>query len=157
MRDISFKEKGLLMNDGTFQKQVIRRTIAKLLIPFIQLFGLYIIAHGKYSAGGGFQGGVIIGASVILYAIVFGIEDSRKWVSQKLSDILNSTGALLFGVIGLLCAIAGGMYLEYSELIKENPRLASYLGIYAVEIGIGITVTAVMITLFFETARRTDD
>jgi multicomponent Na+:H+ antiporter subunit B len=145
------------MNEGKFQGYVIERAIAKLLIPFIQLYGIYIIVHGKIAPGGGFQGGVIIGASVILYVIVFGMEEGRKWVSQKVSDILNSTGVLLFGGIGLLCILAGGMYLEYTKLSEANPILASKLGIYGIEIGIGITVAAVMIILFFDTARRKDD
>jgi multicomponent Na+:H+ antiporter subunit B len=85
------------------------------------------------------------------------MEEGRKWVSQKVSDILNSTGVLLFGGIGLLCILAGGMYLEYTKLSEKNPILASKLGIYGIEIGIGITVTAVMIMLFFEIARRKDD
>lgn len=154
MRNTAFKEKIPSMNERMFQGHVIRRTIARLLIPFIQLFGLYVIAHGEIGPGGGFQGGVIIGSSVILYVIAFGIEDGRKWVSQKVSDLLNSTGVLLFGGIGLLCILAGGMYLEYAKLLPWDPKLASHLGIYGIEIGIGITVTAVMITLFFETARR---
>lgn len=134
---------------------IIRRVIAKLLIPFIQLYALYVIAHGELGPGGGFQGGVILGASIILYAIVFGIEEGRKRISQKLSDLFTSVGVLIYGGIGLLCILAGGAYLEYGKLPLGSH--ASNLGIYGIEIGVGITVAAVMITIFFETARRDDD
>jgi len=143
-------------SDITTQKHVIRRTVAKILIPFIQLFGLYVIAHGELGPGGGFQGGVILGASVIVYILVFGLDEGRKRVTEKTSDLLVSSGALIYGGIGILCLLAGGNYLQYNVLLPD-PKLASHLGILGVEIGIGITVAAVMITLFCETVRRDDD
>lgn len=145
------------MRERVAGEHTIRRVIAKLLIPFIQLYALYVIAHGELGPGGGFQGGVILGASIILYAMVFGIDEGRKRISQKLSDLLSSTGVLIYAGIGLLCVIAGGMYLEYTALPLGSHALASGLGIYGIEIGVGITVAAVMITIFFETARRDDD
>jgi len=142
---------------GAVKEHVIRRVISRLFIPFIQLYGLYVIAHGELGPGGGFQGGVILGASIILYAIVFGMEEGRKRISQKVSDLLNSTGVLIYAGIGVLCLLAGGAFLEYTALPLGTPKLASHLGIYGIEIGVGITVAAVMITIFFETARREDD
>lgn len=145
------------MKERVAKDHIIRRVIAKILIPFIQLYALYVIAHGELGPGGGFQGGVILGSSIILYVIVFGIEEGRKRISQKVSDTLTSTGVLLYAGIGVLCLLAGGAYLEYSMLPLPTHKLASGLGIYGIEIGVGITVAAVMITLFFETARREDD
>lgn len=141
------------------KEQVIIKTISRLMIPFIQLFALYVIAHGELGPGGGFQGGVILGASFILYGLVFGLEEGRRRVSKKVTDILNPTGVLIYGGIGLLCLAGNGVYLEYSKLplISSQPLLASQLGIYGIEIGVGVTVAAVMITLFFEMARRVDD
>ena len=49
--------------------QIILRIAAKLLIPVILLFGLYVQFHGDFGPGGGFQGGVIFGASLIMLAI----------------------------------------------------------------------------------------
>lgn len=147
--------------DGTTQgyivgEHAIRRAVAKILIPFIQLYGFYVIAHGELGPGGGFQGGVILGASIILYVLAFDIEAGRKRISQKVSDLLSSTGVLIYGGIGLLCVLAGGAYLEYDKLPLGSAKLASHLGIFGIEIGVGITVAAVMITIFFETARRED-
>ncbi|MBU2260790.1 MAG: Na(+)/H(+) antiporter subunit B [Proteobacteria bacterium] len=139
-------------------EHVIIKTVSRLMIPFIQLFSLYVIAHGELGPGGGFQGGVILGASFILYAMVFGLEEGRKRISRKASDFFNPTGLFIYAVIGIFCILGGGRYLEYDRLpLIGNEILASQLGIYGIEIGVGITVSAVMTTLFFEMARREDD
>lgn len=138
-------------------ENIIVRTTCRLLIPFIQLYALYVVAHGDLSPGGGFQGGVIIGSSVILYVMVFGIEEARKRVSERLSDVLCSVGVLIYGGVGVLCLVFGGMYLEYGMLPLGSRHLASHLGIYAIETGVAVTVASVMITIFFETSRKKDD
>ncbi|HEX9757039.1 MAG TPA: Na(+)/H(+) antiporter subunit B [Nitrospiria bacterium] len=133
---------------------VIIRFIAAKFIPFIQLFGLYVIMHGEAGPGGGFQGGVILGASMILYGLVFGFEAVRKTYSQKAGDILSSVGVLLYAGIGLLTLLIGGHFLEYRVLPLGTPQFSSHIGILGIEIGVGITVASVMTILFFEMARR---
>lgn len=139
------------------KEHIVIRTVARALIPFIQLFGLYVIAHGELGPGGGFQGGVILSSSIILYVIAFGMHEGRRRISEKIGDLLNSTGVLIYAGIGLLCLLAGGAYLEYAVLPLGTAKLASHLGIYGIEIGVGITVAAVMITIFFEIARHDND
>lgn len=145
------------MKESSAGENIIRKVIARMLIPFIQLFGLYVIAHGELGPGGGFQGGVILGASMVLYIVAFGMKEGRERISRKTSDLLSSTGVLIYAGIGLLCLLAGGAYLEYDMLPLLKPKLASHLGMYGIEIGVGITVAAVMITIFLETARRDND
>jgi len=125
---------------------IIVRTISRILIPFIQIYSLYVLAHGDLGPGGGFQGGVIIASSIILYVMVFGIEEGRKRVSEK-----------TYAGVGVAALLGGGVYLEYAALPIEPAHLASHLGIYGIEIGVFITVSAVMMTIFFETARHGDD
>lgn len=139
------------------KEHAVIRTAARILIPFIQLYSLYVLAHGELGPGGGFQGGVIFGAAIILYVLAFGMYDGRKRISEKASDMLTSTGVLIYALIGILCLLAGGAYLEYTALPLPTKKLASGLGIYGIEIGVFITVAAVMITIFFETARQDDD
>ena len=139
------------------KEHIVIRTVARALIPFIQLFGLYVIAHGELGPGGGFQGGVILSSSIILYVIAFGMHEGRRRISEKIGDLLNSTGVLIYAGIGLLCLLAGGAYLEYAVLPLGTAKLASHLGIYGIEIGVGITVAAVMITIFFEIAGHDND
>lgn len=139
------------------KNNIIRRNTARILIPFIQLFGLYVIAHGEFGPGGGFQGGVIFAASIILYALVFGMEEGRKRMSQKTRDSLSSAGVLIYAGIGALSIAAGGAYLEYAALPLGSPKLASHLGIFGVEVGVGIAVAAVMATIFFEVVGQEND
>ena len=136
---------------------IIIRTISRILIPFIQLFAFYVIAHGELGPGGGFQGGVIFSVSIILYRIVFGMDDASSRMYEKLTDILSAMGALIYALIGLMCILAGGLYLQYDKLPFGSPKIAIHLGIYGIEIGIGITVAAVLITIFFEIAGQKDD
>ncbi len=127
--------------------------VSRLLIPFIQLYSYYVLAHGDLGPGGGFQGGVILGSSIILYVIAFGMDEGRKLLSQKLSDILTSAGVLVYAGIGIICLLVGGSYLEYGHLF-HNHHLGHHLGMYGVEIGVQITVASVMVTIFFEVAKK---
>lgn len=136
---------------------IIVKTIARILIPFIQLYAFYVLAHGDLGPGGGFQAGVIFGASIILYAIVFGLQGGRKRISRTISDTFSSVGVLIYAGIGVLCLLFGGAYLEYVKLPLGSAELASHLGIYGIEIGVGITVSTVMITIFFEIAEKEID
>jgi multicomponent Na+:H+ antiporter subunit B len=143
-----------ISGNGTGQ-DLIKRVVTKFLIPFIQLFGLYVIAHGELGPGGGFQGGVILGVSIILYSLVFGLKAAKKRISVKTKDLLVPAGVLIYGGIGVLALFWGGNYLQYGVFLPD-PKLASSLGIMGIEIGVGITVAAVMITLFYETVRIDD-
>ena len=137
--------------------QVTIRVVCRIMIPFIQLFGLYVIAHGELGPGGGFQGGVILAASIILLTVVLGREEGRKRLSEKAAMLLAPTGVIIFAAIGLICMIAGGAYLEYSKLPLGSEKLAVHLGIYGIEIGVGLTVAVGIITIFFEMADKVDD
>ncbi len=132
---------------------IIIRTVARILIPFIQLYALYVIMHGHHSPGGGFQGGVILGASFILYLLTHGLEETKTRMSEVKATLFSSIGLLIFSGIGLLCLILGSNYLDYGELstiLKVIPAQARSLGILGVEIGVGIGVMAVMFSIFFD-------
>lgn len=131
----------------TRQDSIIIGTITRLLIPFIQLFALYIIMHGHSSPGGGFQGGVIMGASFILLGITYGMDMVKKIFTIRLLTIFTSLGVLIYGGIGLLCLLLGKNFLNYGVLPISAPRS---MGMFGIEIGVGITVMAVMVSLFYD-------
>ena len=76
----------------TEQQSIIVKTVCRLLAPFIQLFGLYVIMHGHSSPGGGFQGGVILASSFILLAIAYGIDEVKRRFSLSALTTLTSAG-----------------------------------------------------------------
>jgi multicomponent Na+:H+ antiporter subunit B len=132
---------------------IIIRAVARIIIPFIQVYALYVIMHGHHSPGGGFQGGVILGASFILYLITHGLEDAKERMSELKAGLLSSFGLLIYSGIGLLCIIEGSNYLDYgglSTILKVVPAQARSLGILGIEIGVGITVMAIMFSVFFD-------
>ena len=137
---------------------IVVQTIARLLIPFIQLFALYVIMHGHYSPGGGFQGGVILAASFILWVIAYDLTKVRQHFSEKLNAVYNTLGVFIFAGIGVVCMIMGGNYLDYGELgIASSKAQSRSLGILGIEIGVAITVMAIMVTIFLNIlAYRTD-
>jgi multicomponent Na+:H+ antiporter subunit B len=135
------------------KENLIVREAARLLIPFILLFGFYVIAHGEISPGGGFQGGVILASAFILYTLVYGSKDSERVLSFRVSDPLASLGVLIYAGVGVVTMLLGGLFLDYNELNPAHPPAGQALGISLVELGVGITVSAVMITLFNEITR----
>ena len=139
---------------GDFEGVIIK-TICRLVTPFIQLFGLYVIAHGHYSPGGGFQGGCILAASFILMVLAYDIKEVKKRMSEKINTIFCSLGIIIYAGIGLLCLFLGAQYLDYGilhKILPADPSHSRSLGILGVEIGVGFTVMAVMVSIFLNIA-----
>jgi multicomponent Na+:H+ antiporter subunit B len=124
-------------------------TTVRILAPFVFTFGLFVMFHGTSSAGGGFQGGAIVSAMIIMLAFAYGIEPVRQWFVNAAVVGLVAGGVLLFAVIGLGPMALGGTFLEY-ELYPVYE--ASKYGIEGVELGIGAVVAGVISGLFFAIA-----
>lgn len=136
------------MND-----QPILMVAAKLLIPYILLFALYVQFHGDFGPGGGFQAGVIFSAGIILYALAFDLDHAARLVPPTILRPLSALGVLLFGGVGVVAMLRGGSFLDYNVL-AHDPVHGQHLGILLIELGVGITVTSVMVTIFFAFAGR---
>ena len=126
---------------------VVLRVVSKLLIPFILLFGLYVQMHGDFGPGGGFQAGVIFAAAFILYGLIFGTASIRRVVPPRVLLGLVSLGVLLFAGTGVATLVLDGNFLDYNALAAD-PLSGQHLGILIVELGVGTTVFAVMLTIF---------
>ncbi len=134
-------------------ENVIIQTICRVLIPFIQLFGLYVIAHGHGSPGGGFQGGCILAASFVLLLTAFGLKETKRRFSEKLVNLFCSLGVFIYAWTGWMCLLLGANFLDYGILSKILPVdhiHARYYGVFVVEVGVGITVMAIMVSLFID-------
>lgn len=136
-------------------ENVIIKTVSRAITPFIQLYGLYVIAHGHHSPGGGFQGGCILAASFILLVLAYDIKKVKKRMSEKANTIFCSLGIIIYAGIGLLCLGLGAQYLDYGilhKILPADPVHSRSLGILGVEIGVGFTVMAVMVSIFLNIA-----
>jgi multicomponent Na+:H+ antiporter subunit B len=130
---------------------LIIKTVCRFLVPFIQIFALYVLAHGHESPGGGFQGGVIFGASFIVIAIAFDLRTALIRFKEKMDGLLSALGVFIYAGLGALCLLLGGNFLNYKELatiLPMDPVEARAYGILGVEIGVFIAVMAVMLSIY---------
>ncbi len=79
---------------------IIIKTLARILVPFIQIYALYVIMHGHHSPGGGFQGGVILAASFVILMITHGVKKTQKRISDKAVALFSSSCVFIYAGIG---------------------------------------------------------
>lgn len=142
-------------DEAGLAEHIVLRVIAKLLIPLILLFALYVQFHGDFGPGGGFQAGVIAAAAFILYAMVFGAQQSYQVVNPDFLRYLAAVGVLLFAGTGVVTLLLGGNFLDYSVLAAD-PVHGQHYGIIVIELGVGISVFSVMLSLFYAFSSRTE-
>jgi multicomponent Na+:H+ antiporter subunit B len=133
--------------------QLVLRVVAKLLIPFILVFALYVQFHGDYGPGGGFQAGVMLAAAIIFYALIFGLQAAQRLVPDRVVEAMVALGVLIYAGVGLAGVLLGGNFLDYFVL-SHNPVSGQHLGIFLVELGVCVTVSGVMLMVFYLFAGR---
>jgi multicomponent Na+:H+ antiporter subunit B len=147
------------------REKLVLRVVSKALVPFILLFALYVQFHGDFGPGGGFQAGVLFAAGLILYGLIFGLSDLQEVVPLRVVEVGVALGVMLFGGVGIATMIIGrghqgvGNFLDYN--VFGHPAVAGatsadgqHLGILLVELGVGITVSAGMLGIFYMFAGR---
>lgn len=133
---------------------LILRVITKLLVGPIMLFALYVQFHGDYSPGGGFQAGVIMAVAFIIYGVVFGLDPVQRVLPPWLVHKLSALGVLIYAATGVVSLFTGYNYLDYTALAPLHPVHGQHYGILLVELGVGITVTGVMVTIYYAFTSR---
>ena len=131
----------------------ILRVAAKMVLPFIFVFGLYVLFHGDFGPGGGFQAGIIIAAAVFLHAIIFGLGQTMRIVPPIIVEIMVPLGVLVFAGVGVAAMMTGANYLDYSYLAHDRIHGQEW-GVFLVEVGVLITVSGTMIVIFYAVAGR---
>ena len=134
---------------------LVLRVVGKLLIPFVVVFGVYVLFHGDFGPGGGFQAGVIAAAAVILYGVIFGLPTARRVVPDRVVESMMAAGVLLYAGVGVAGLVLGGNYLDYFVL-DADPVHGQHRGIFWVELGVFVTVSGVMLKIFYMFAARAE-
>ena len=125
--------------------------VTRLMVPIIQIFAFYVIFHGHYSPGGGFQGGALLAASIVLQRVVLGQKRSQPGFARNLAMPFAITGILLYVLTGVVDMPFGGNFLEYDMLPLGLPDdWLHNTGILLVEIGIGFAVMGALVSIFDE-------
>jgi multicomponent Na+:H+ antiporter subunit B len=139
----------------TRYRSLIVSMACRVMAPFIFVYGIYVIMFGHYSPGGGFQGGTILAADVILMRMILGRELTYKKFPPQMGLILGAIGLIIYAGTGLAAVLAGGNFLDYSFLPIGVPTPERrYYGIFFVDIGIALAVFGVLLSIFDSLAKE---
>ncbi len=142
--------------EGGANRHRVLRVISKQLIPPILLYACYVQAHGDFGPGGGFQAGVIFASGLMLFMLLFGVEHARRIIRPVVLEKLIALGLLIYGGVGLVNILQGGAFLDYRTL-AHDPQHGLHYGILTIELGVGITVAAVITTIIYSFASHLRD
>jgi len=130
------------------ESQIIMSTV-RVITPFSLTYGLFLMFHGADSPGGSFQGGAIIGATVLMIAFAFGIEPTRNWLRNRTVVVLAAGGTAMFALVGLIPMAYGANFLEH-PFYDEQFGIKTKWGLEAIEVlGVAPIVAGVVSGLFF--------
>lgn len=133
-------------------KDFILKRISAVILPFICIYGFYVILHGHISPGGSFAGGIIVGLSLIAFATVYGMEKARAELPEKVLVSIESYGTLWYVIMGLVGIFKGAPFLANKLAgvnVGEPGTLFSGGLILLISVGVGIRVASTIVTLFF--------
>ncbi|NLN64567.1 MAG: sodium:proton antiporter [Clostridiaceae bacterium] len=133
-------------------KDFILKRVVVIILPFLCVYGFYVILHGHVSPGGSFAGGIILGLSIIAYSTIFGIEKGKAKIPEKVLVWTESYGTLWYGLMGMVGIVKGFPFLanKLAGIDVGVPGALSSGGLISlIGIGVGIRVASTMVTLFF--------
>ncbi len=144
---------------------ILNFVVRVLVVPFIFVFGLYVLVHGEASPGGGVQAGAIVAAGLVLARLTVGSEHGERRLSTRVLIWLASIGVGIYVLAGIVPMLAGANYLDYCALpvewfnaIAGDERTNRAMGIFIIEVGIFLGVFSVLVILYDHlTQRFTDD
>jgi multicomponent Na+:H+ antiporter subunit B len=135
------------------KNHVLLRIVSLVALPFIFLFGLYVLFHGKVSPGGGFQSGAIWASGLMLHTMVFGLSETKKIISVLALKFFACVGVFIFVGFGFAAMLQGGNFLEYNVLHYDQ-HTAQLIGIMGIEIGVHLTVFAILSLIYWRLLRE---
>jgi multicomponent Na+:H+ antiporter subunit B len=143
---------------------ILHFVVRVFMVPFIFVFGMYVLIHGESSPGGGFQAGAIVAAAIVLARLTLGHEHAGNRFPTRLLIWLASIGVGIYLVAGIVPLFFGANYLDYSELpvlwfndIAQHERTARAMGVFIVEIGVFVAVLSTLVILYDYLTERFQD
>ena len=117
------------------KSDLILATCGKLIVPFVLVFGVCILFNGHISPGGGFSGGSVLGASVILFAVTYGSKATGRFFTKSVFNIIRISGLMIY-------AIMFGVYI-YQGANGIESDLAHYI-VLVIDLAVGLVVMSTM-------------
>jgi multicomponent Na+:H+ antiporter subunit B len=144
----SFSHRAAIIKSPT--ESPILHVCSRALAPVIQIVGLYVFFHGHYSPGGGFQGGVLLAASLLLLRLCMGMRTSQAVLATKFGTVLSGLGVLIFFGTGVLSMLGGGNFLDYGQMPLPwlHGSMLRYYGIMYIEFGVVLAVASTLVAIY---------
>jgi len=149
---------------GPFENIVLQFIVRTFIVPFVFIFACYVLVHGEFSPGGGFQAGAIMAAGLLLSRISLDRSQSERWFNTHHLRLISVIGLSIFFLAGLIPLFTGGNFLDYSSfpLPHDDGHVLPHftmrsMGILIVEIGITLGVMGTLTLIFDYLAENTRD
>lgn len=139
-----------LNNDRRFEPKndAILQGTAFFLVPLIFIFGIYIILNGHLSPGGGFSGGAMIGAGLILYVSAFGFKKTQRFFNEEVYKAAKVSALCMYGLIGIYYYVMGANGLDNLIPLGIPGHIISAGIIFPINICVGIEVACTMYAFY---------
>lgn len=126
---------------------MILKQITLFILPYMFIYSFYIQFNGEISPGGGFQAGAIFASALIAFELITGKETFKKYFPINLLVFIAGLGALIYLCTGLISLGFNSNFLNYS-ILDSSKLAAQNIGIFTVELGVGLTVASVMCLIY---------
>ena len=130
------------------EPDVILQNVARVVVPMIFLFGLYILLNGHLSPGGGFSGGAVIGAGLILYNAAFGFRATRRFFDEKIYDIIKVGSLCLYALIIAYYLFTGANGIDSVVPLGKLGNILSSGLILPINLLVGLEVACTMYAFY---------
>lgn len=132
---------------------IMLRTLLGPLVVALQLFGFYVLVHGHYSPGGGFQAGTLLACSLMLPMMVYGSGTHYLSISEGGAMIMGAVGVLIFLGVGIVPMFFDGEMLNYAQLplawLGVSEAMRRSYGILLIEVGVTLAVAGAVVSMFY--------
>lgn len=137
------------------KNDVILQTVAGILVPIIFMFGIYVMLNGHLGPGGGFAGGAVVGAGLILYVSAFGTKKTQQFFNEKVYTVIKVTALCMYGILMIYFYYMGANGLENHIPLGTPGAILSAGLILPINILVGLEVACTMYA-FYALFRRGD-
>ncbi len=134
---------------------ILHLIVRGFMLPFIVVFGIYVLVHGELSPGGGFQAGAIVASAIILARLTHGSEQGDRRLPTGLLVWTASIGLGIYMLAGLLGMVFGANFLDYAVIPLQwfndfagEDRTNRAMGVFIIEIGVFLGVASVLVIIF---------
>lgn len=126
----------------------ILKIIVEILFPFIMILGIYVVFNGHLSPGGGFSGGTILGAGLILYSTAFGFKRVREFFNFKTFTRCISFSLIFYALVKGYSFITGAAHMDSGIPLGTPGNILSAGLIFPLNIAVGVVVACTIYGLF---------